>query len=478
MDNDHLEFRGGKYTSFIPFIFFLIGCMVMSILGYAGFESFSFIAAIGVALSVLLARDPQECFESIVKGTATDLITVVIFCWVFSGIFAGILGASELVNGLIWLGIKTGIRGSLFVPLAFILTCLYSTSIGTGVGSILAMSSMLYPTGIALGANPYVLAGAIISGSCFGDNLAPISDTTIVAAASMGVDITGVMKTRLPYTLTAGFFSLIGYTFLGFVFENSPRASSVAHITQMFSLSPRGLFMLIPPLIVVIMALKGTNLVLSMSVGSILALCIGLPIGMIRLSNIISFRGETFGGAAIEGMCNFTGLMMLVFLTYALSHIVIASGAMDDILAMLQPKIHNQKMAEIFNWCIIALSSFVLCSNVSSQIVAGPFMKQIADEFDLSLYRTANYSDAVQNMFGYLLPWSGPSIVFCTSTILLSRTYAWCLEISSPAKLILFTIHPMILGVVYLFMALTGTGMKRDKRIEEEQILNSVYNIY
>ena len=92
MDNDHLEFRGGKYTSFIPFIFFLIGCMVMSILGYAGFESFSFIAAIGVALSVLLARDPQECFESIVKGTATDLITVVIFCWVFSGIFAGILG--------------------------------------------------------------------------------------------------------------------------------------------------------------------------------------------------------------------------------------------------------------------------------------------------------------------------------------------------------------------------------------------------
>lgn len=69
MSENNLEFRGGKFASFIPFLFFLAGCMVASVLGYACFESFWIAAAIGVVLSILLAKDPQECFQAIMKGT-------------------------------------------------------------------------------------------------------------------------------------------------------------------------------------------------------------------------------------------------------------------------------------------------------------------------------------------------------------------------------------------------------------------------
>lgn len=98
--------------------------------------------------------------------------------------------------------------GAAFTVAAFVFAALFAMATGSGFGTISTMSFILYPAGILLGSNPAVLAGAILSGAAVGDNLAPVSDTTIIAATSQeynnkegAADIGGTVRTRSPLVI-------------------------------------------------------------------------------------------------------------------------------------------------------------------------------------------------------------------------------------------------------------------------------------
>ena len=82
----------------------------------------------------------------------------------------------QIVEGLVWLSVKTHVSGAAFTVAAFIFAAVFAMATGSGFGTISTMSFILYPAGILLGANPAVLAGAILSGAAVGDNIAPVSD--------------------------------------------------------------------------------------------------------------------------------------------------------------------------------------------------------------------------------------------------------------------------------------------------------------
>src|SRR5699024_8011920 len=97
-------------------------------------------------------------------------------------IYGNILTQGHIVEGLVWLSVQMRVKGSVFTVIAFIFSSIFALATGSGFGTISTMSFILYPAGILLGSNPTVLAGAILSGAALGDNLAPVSDTTIIAA--------------------------------------------------------------------------------------------------------------------------------------------------------------------------------------------------------------------------------------------------------------------------------------------------------
>src|SRR5690625_5317338 len=94
-----------------------------------------------------------------------------------------------LVEGLVWIGSVTGVEGGLFVALTFLLASVFSTAVGTGYGTTVAFCTLMFPAGIAVGADPVILFAAILAGAVFGDNLAPVSDTTIVSATTQEADV-------------------------------------------------------------------------------------------------------------------------------------------------------------------------------------------------------------------------------------------------------------------------------------------------
>ena len=107
METKKLEFRGGPYVSMLPFGFFIVGSFVLAALNIATSEGFWILALVGLVIGMFLCKDPAAYFDTICNGTASNLLTTAIFCWLWSGAVAGILKASGLVNGLIWLGLET-----------------------------------------------------------------------------------------------------------------------------------------------------------------------------------------------------------------------------------------------------------------------------------------------------------------------------------------------------------------------------------
>ena len=477
MSNDlkakKLTFYGGIYMSLIPFLLFILGSFGLAIFNIATVEGFWIVAIVGIIIGRWLCKDPVAYFDEICRGTASNLLTTAIFCWLWSAAVAGILKASGLVDGLIWLGLNVHLTGGLFVGFTFILASMYSTATGTGSGTVAAMTVLLYPAGVALGASPFWMAAAIISGGGFGDNLAPISDTTITAATTMGVDVPGLVKNRMPYTIVAGLITLAIVTGGGLLSSGAVEISEEAYQGIVAQASPEGLIMLIPAALIVFLAMKGKTLIEALTYGGIVAIILGLATGLFDWNLLVAVDtvNGTVGGAITDAISGWYGMIVLIFLVFALAHIMQVSGALAALLEKIERRFVKTKVgAEIVCWCCIAVSALGLCNNITSQIVAGPIMLKIANKYHLSHYRIANFSDAVQAAFSYTMPWGGPALTFCATSIIANSVYGWCPVVTSPASLALGGVYGIIIGLVYLICAITGIGRKYDQKMEIQRL--------
>lgn len=161
-----------------------------------------------LALGLLLARDRAAYAEAAVAGMRRPLVAVMILAWLLAGVLAAVMNASGFVEGLVWLARAAGVEGGGFAAASFLLAAVVSTATGTSLGTLLLCAPILYPAGGALGADPVWLIGAILGGATFGDNVSPVSDTTIASASTQGADLGGMARSRMRYALPAAAVAL------------------------------------------------------------------------------------------------------------------------------------------------------------------------------------------------------------------------------------------------------------------------------
>lgn len=459
-----LDFHGGPMMTLIPFLIFMAGCITASFMGYANERVFYIICMAAMVVGLLFAKNKAGYFDALVDGMTEKLILTAVLCYIFAGAFGSMLKASGLVEGLMWLGVKANLTGGLFCAFAFVLGAIYGTAVGSGWATITGLTLFMYPAGIALGANPMVLAGVIISAGCFGDNLAPISDTTIISSASMERPIAQVVKSRLPMTLIAGGISLALFTIFGGGGSNlDPEVVEAVLATA----DPKGLVMLIPAALTVFLAFRGWSLIQALSLGMAAIFIIGLPTGMFTLDAMISFHDGAFDGAIVDGVSGFTNLILLVILATGVSYVMQAGGALELLLDKLQGLAKSIRSAEVINWMIMSVSAFCLSQCVVAIIVAAPLIRSIGDRFKLNRCRMANFCDSVHCMWGYSLPWTGATLLFCTMMKQVAETYTFITPITNAASLMPYIWHPYIIGGVFLISAITGFGRKFEDKEEK-----------
>lgn len=177
--------------SALPLMVFLMVTVVLVTTGAPTVEGMIIASMLGISAGMLVARDLAQYGEEVFSLMANRTATVAVVCWLWAGTFSGIMAASGLVEAIVWLGWKLNLQGAWLTVSIFISAAVFATSLGTGIGTVLGFTAIMYPAGIVLGANPAAVMGAIISGAAFGDNVSPVSDTTIVSAATQETDVGG-----------------------------------------------------------------------------------------------------------------------------------------------------------------------------------------------------------------------------------------------------------------------------------------------
>ncbi len=368
-----------------------------------------------------LAKDKRLYADTIVDGMASKEAILPVVCWLFAGVFSQILRESGLADGIAGLAAGAGVGSVTFTVIAFVASAVFASASGTGFGTIAAGMGVLYPAGVALGGHPALLAGAVISGAAFGDNLAPISDTTICSATSQDVDVPGVVRSRLKYALVAG-----GLTILGLMIAGNLLPGSGGGVVEAASYNPQTLWMLIPILLTVVVAAKSGNIIIAATVGilsgSVVALAFGLmdfiqiDVAGAALPALFTVSGQgldrVVGGVIYTGLNGMLQVCILALLLFGATSIMRAGGGDQRLLGALGKVAKSARSGEVvISFMVIGLSALMGLNAPAILAVGASFAKPIAKRFQISPYRAANLLDAQSNTLVYSMPWT-PAVIY------------------------------------------------------------------
>jgi Na+/H+ antiporter NhaC len=461
MSDPQLRFFGGRLGASAPLIFFVAWAIGISVAGAPSENGLVLGALAGLVLGMALCRDRWARYaDEVFAGMANPIATVTIMAWFWAGMFAQVLRVGGLVDGLVWLGAHSNASGGLFVGATFVLAAVFSSAVGTGYGTTVAFSTLMYPAGLIMGADPVWLFAAILSGAAFGDNLAPVSDTTVVSATTQETDIPGVVRSRFPYAVTAAVPALVLFVALGGGAGSVDRELAERMLAE--SASPAGLVLLVPFALVILLALRGHHILVTLSWGIALAVGLALSLGLAEPGQILFLDPERdlVGGALVDGVAGYVSLSVLVLLIVSGGHIMRLGGGLEAIVSGLGRLARSSvARAEVAIWSIVFSLNVFITINTAAEITAAPVVSQLGRRFRLHPYRRANMLDAVTSALGYIFPWGGGVLVGYQTIRNLQESYDFVVVVA-PTQVWSHVLHGWFLALVMLIAAVTGLGRR------------------
>ena len=340
-----LEFRISNYMALVPLILFVGVCIILFVVFKVfEMEGLCMGGILVLIIGSVLAKDWSHYWRAVVKGMTSDMMNTLALVLLVVGIFAKMMSRGGVAEGFVWLGDTMGLHGGMFVVFAFIATSIISMSTGSSIGTLFSGFPILYPSGILLGAHPLYLAGAILSGAIFGDNVAPISDTTIASAASQtyknkqgSADIGGVVATRMKYALAAMVIASALFLVLGNAGAGDPAGKEI--LDQY--MNAKGLIMLIPIAILLVVAVISRDIFIAVTFGIASGTVIGLVTGILIPADIISVKDGALQGFAIDGIKNMLGTVGYLYAVAGIIGVLNESGMMQKMIdALISSKLN------------------------------------------------------------------------------------------------------------------------------------------
>lgn len=450
-----VEMFGGFLGGLLPLII-LVGILIwLSVAGRGGTMPFWAAGWLAIVVGLFLAKNKSEYSKCIIRGLGDKNGSVIIACWILAGVFGKLMVAGGLVDGLLWFGIEAGTQGVIFTVISFLSAMLFALGTGTSTGTVISLVPVLYPAGVFLGADPTMLGLAILSGAAFGDNLAPISDTTIVSAYTQGAEMRDVVRSRFPLSITAAFLTVVVLLIAG----GGGETKSLPEIQA--QMDAAGLLMLISFAVVVISALLGKHIIESLVYGNLAAVILGLINGHLTLQKIFHIPTESGQSTGLiqDGISGVVGAIIFALLVLAVTQVLVESGVMNRVLNWAQKTIaRTVRQAELTIIGITILFSIPIAANAPAELLVGPsIVKPLGEKFNLASARRANLMDCAVCSLFFTMPWHIAVVVWYTTLTTAADAYG----IFAPSITSAFY-NPyswMLLGVL-LFSAITGWNRK------------------
>lgn len=348
------------------------------------------------------------------KGAGTENMMLMLWIFVLAGAFANSAKEMGSVDATVNLAFSI-LPNQLLLPGLFLAACFISLSIGTSVGTIVALTPIA--AGISAGTDSSLplLVGLVVGGSFFGDNLSFISDTTVVATRTQGCRMSDKFRANSFIVLPAALLILFVYTFIGINIQ-APTTTPEVDILKV-----------LPYLVVLVCAIFGMNVMAVLTLGILMTGSIG----------IINGTYDIYGwmGSMGTGITNMGELIIITMMAGGLLEIVRENGGVDFIMERLSRRISSKRGAELTIALMVSLVDICTANNTVAILTVGGISKQVGDRFGVDSRKAASILDTFSCCMQGLIPY-GAQILMAAG-----------LASINPVTIIPYLYYPMTIGV-------------------------------
>jgi Na+/H+ antiporter NhaC len=387
--------------------------------GQMGFYVVSVVLAFSIALIAAFMQNRKLSFEEKIhicaRGIGDDNIVIMLFIFLMAGAFSGIAseagGASSTANLLLNI-----IPGKFAVPGLFVIACLISMAMGTSVGTI----SVLAPIACAVSQNGGLFlplcVGIVVGGAMFGDNLSFISDTTIAATKTQGVEMKDKFRTNIRVALPAALITLVILVIYALM------SGGVSVGTFAFNI-----WQALPYFIVLGMSVLGINVFLVLITGILLFILVGIFTGSLTYATALASMGS-----GISGMFE---TMIVTILVASIAALMKENGGFEAILAFIRKNADSKRGGMYGIAFLTAFMDIATANNTVAIVISAPIARDITKEYGVDPKQTASLLDTCSCIVQGIIPYGAQLLVAANIAKLTS------------VSMIPFLIYPFVLLV-------------------------------
>ncbi|CUA85714.1 Na+/H+ antiporter NhaC family protein [Pseudidiomarina woesei] len=367
---------------------------------YAFYQLASPVAILpAIILGVLLSKQAfEERIDTFVAGVGERNIVTMCMIYLLAGAFSTVAAATGGVDAMVALGLNV-IPPQFLLPGLFIIAAVVSTAMGTSMGTLAALAPVALGLGQAAEIDLALLAGVLVSGAMFGDNLSFISDTTIAATRTQGCEMSDKFKANLKIALPAAAITLIWlFTYnTGAVPPKIPEAN---------------LWLSLPYFFIIVLAVLGLNVFAVLTLGIILAAAFGMF--------TVGYEWVAFSKDIYEGFTSMQEIFLLSLLIGGLSALIRQQGGLAflaNTVAGATKRLfkHKQQRAAFGVAALTGLTNFAVANNTVTILLSGEVSKQLAEDGNLAPRQSASLLDIFACVVQGALPYGAQALLMGAS---------------------------------------------------------------
>jgi Na+/H+ antiporter NhaC len=355
------------------------------------------------------------------RGAGASSLLLMLWIYVLAGAFAASAKEMGSIDATVNLAVNA-LPSSMLLPGLFIAACFISISIGTSVGTVVALVPIAVGIAQSTGANLPLTTAIIVGGAYFGDNLSFISDTTVVATQTQGCKMSDKFRVNFMIVIPAAVLILIVYAFMGM---NVKAPANVPGVEFM---------KVIPYLVVLLTAIFGMNVMAVLTIGIVLCGAIGMIEGTYDL----------FGwfGAMGKGIVDMGELIIIAMMAGGLLEIIRENGGIDYLIDKLTAHVRTKRGAELSIAGLVSLVNVCTANNTVAILTVGSIAKKIGDRFGVDNRKAASILDTFSCTVQGLIPYGVQMLL------------AAGLAHINPVEIVPYLYYPMAMGIAALLAIL------------------------
>lgn len=361
------------------------------------------------------------------KGAGANNLMLMLWIYVLAGSFAASAKAMGAVDATVNLALSI-LPASMILPGLFLAACFISVSIGTSVGTVVALIPIAAGLAHSMDVNIGMMTAIIVGGAYFGDNLSFISDTTVVATQTQNCKMSDKFRVNSLIVVPAAVIVLAIYAVMGIGLQAPTDIPEVEYVK------------VLPYLVVLVTAVAGMNVMAVLTMGTLLCGVIGVSCQLLGATGGYGLFG--WFSAMGNGIIGMGELVIIAMMAGGMLEIIRENGGINYIIDKITAHVSNKRGAELSIAALVSMVNVCTANNTVAILTVGNIAKKIGDKFGVDNRKAASILDTFSCTVQGLIPYGVQMLL------------AAGLANLSPMDILPYLYYPLAIGIAALFSIL------------------------